>query len=124
MTDKQIPRTNSQTFLDKLGQVRELARLGRFPRWEARYFYDFGNNPDSEWIVASINDHRHARRGRQFVESGCKPRVLTYEVVRSVGGKGTEALTFSAAKDTSSNNSRPVNSFGNASRLHCWSVSD
>ena len=29
----------------------------RFPRREAKRFYDFGNDPEAEWVVSSIDDH-------------------------------------------------------------------
>lgn len=29
----------------------------RFPRREAKFFYDFGNDPEAEWVVSTIEDH-------------------------------------------------------------------
>lgn len=42
----------------------------RFPRREARKYYDFGDDPDAEWVVASIEDHKWGNSER------AKPKFL------------------------------------------------
>jgi hypothetical protein len=36
----------------------------RFPGRESRFFYDFGDDPEAEWVVASIDDHKWSSKAK------------------------------------------------------------
>jgi hypothetical protein len=38
----------------------------RFPNRESTFFYDFGDNPEREWLVDSIVDHKFTNNSIQF----------------------------------------------------------
>ena len=38
----------------------------RFPNWEATFFYDFGNEPEREWLVDSLVNHKFTGNSIQF----------------------------------------------------------
>jgi hypothetical protein len=37
-----------------------------FHNWEATFFYDFSNNPEREWLVDLIVDHKFTNTSIQF----------------------------------------------------------
>jgi hypothetical protein len=51
----------------------------RFPNCEATFFYDFGHNPEREWLVDLIVDHKFTNNSIQFNvlwdmgETTCEP---------------------------------------------------
>jgi hypothetical protein len=54
------------TFHTKLLRPAILNDDKHFPNWEVTFFYDFGNNPEREWLVDSIVDHKFTNNSIQF----------------------------------------------------------
>jgi hypothetical protein len=66
LPDKLLKRRIHPTFHAKLLRPAILNDDERFPNREATFFYDFGNNPEREWLVDSIVDHKFTNNSIQF----------------------------------------------------------
>ena len=51
-----------QNYLDMPSQTT----TARFPNREATFFYDFGNEPEREWLIDSLVDHKFTGNSIQF----------------------------------------------------------
>ena len=64
-----------QNYLDMPSQTT----TARFPNWEATFFYNFGNEPEREWLIDSLVDHKFTGNSIQFDvlwetgETTCEP---------------------------------------------------
>jgi hypothetical protein len=66
LPDKLLKCRIHPTFHTKLLRPAILNDNEHFPNHEATFFYDFGNNPESEWLVNSIVDHKFTNNSNQF----------------------------------------------------------
>jgi hypothetical protein len=79
LPDELLKHRIHPTFHAKLLRPAILNNDERFPNHEATFFYDFGNNPEREWLVNSIVDHKFTNNSIQFDilwdtgETTCEP---------------------------------------------------
>jgi hypothetical protein len=66
LPDKLLKRRIHPTFHAKLLRPAILNDDKRFPNQEATFFYDFGDDPEREWLVDSIVDHKFTNNSIQF----------------------------------------------------------
>jgi hypothetical protein len=66
LPDELLKRRIHPTFHAKLIRPAILNDDVRFPNREATFFYDFGDDPEREWLVDSIVDHKFTNNSIQF----------------------------------------------------------
>jgi hypothetical protein len=66
LPDELLKRRIHPTFHAKLLRPAILNDDERFPNREATFFYDFGDDPEREWLVDSIVDHKFTNNLIQF----------------------------------------------------------
>ena len=79
LPDKLLKQRIHPTFHAKLLKPAVPNDNERFPNQEATCFYDFGNNPEREWLVDSIVNHKFTKNSINFDilwdtgETTCEP---------------------------------------------------
>jgi hypothetical protein len=79
LLDELLKRRIHPTFHAKLLRPAILNDDECFPNHEATFFYNFGDNPEREWLVDSIVDHKFTNNSIQFDvlwdtgETTCEP---------------------------------------------------
>jgi hypothetical protein len=66
LPDELLKHRIHPTFHAKLLRPAILNDDERFPNCEATFFYNFGDNPEREWLVNSIVDHKFTNNSIQF----------------------------------------------------------
>jgi hypothetical protein len=66
LPDELLKRRIHPTFHAKLLRPAILNDDARFPNREATFFYDFGDDPEREWLVDSIIDHHLINNSIKF----------------------------------------------------------
>jgi RNase H-like domain found in reverse transcriptase/Reverse transcriptase (RNA-dependent DNA polymerase)/Integrase zinc binding domain len=66
LPDELLKRRIHPTFHAKLLRPAILNDDARFPNREATFFYDFGDDPEREWLVDSLVDHKFTGNSIQF----------------------------------------------------------
>jgi hypothetical protein len=66
LPDELLKHRIHPTFHTKLLRPTILNDNERFPNREATFFYDFGDDPEREWLVDSIVDHKFTNNSIQF----------------------------------------------------------
>jgi hypothetical protein len=79
LPDELLKHRIHPTFHAKLLRPAILNNNECFPNQEATFFYNFSNNPEREWLVDSIVDHKFTNNSIQFDvlwdmgETTCEP---------------------------------------------------
>jgi hypothetical protein len=79
LPDELLKRRIHPTFHAKLLRPAILNDDEHFPNREATFFYDFGDDPEREWLVDSIVNHKFTNNSIQFNvlwdtgETTCEP---------------------------------------------------
>jgi hypothetical protein len=79
LPDELLKRRIHPTFHAKLLRPAILNDDKCFPNREATFLYDFGDNPEREWLIDSIVDHKFTNNSIQFDvlwdtgETTCEP---------------------------------------------------
>jgi hypothetical protein len=66
LPDELLKRRIHPTFHAKLLRPTILNDDERFPNREATFFYDFGDDPEREWLIDSIARHKFTNNSIQF----------------------------------------------------------
>ena len=66
LPDKLLKRRIHPTFHAKLLRHAVPNDNMRFPNQEATFFYDFGDEPEREWLIDSLEDHKFTGNSIQF----------------------------------------------------------
>jgi hypothetical protein len=66
LPDKLLKCRIHPTFHAKLLRPAILNDDECFPNWEATFFYDFGDDPEREWLVDSIVDHKFTNNSTYY----------------------------------------------------------
>jgi hypothetical protein len=82
LPDELLKRRIHPTFHARLLRPAVLNDDARFPNREATFFYNFGDDPEQEWLVDSIVDHTFTGNSIKFHvlwETG----EITWELLRN-----------------------------------------